>query len=164
MEHTSSRYVGNLSLLPRLRHRVELVCTNGQDADELFNSVMMSLSRSCTKPTPTLSIEDMAPKNNAVDALFEVGFETRYVQPRWGAAGAGWSRVLTCAVGGLPLGRMKCVESDAEPEVVQTASQRKLRCNIDGGAGAAHQISHMHQGIMLVRHCCGTDLSYRMVD
>ena len=117
-----------------------------QDADELYNSVLGTLARDLTKPAAGV---DLAGTGNMVDALFQIEFETKYVV-------LGMQRHVAdhpCLTVPFPhVRRLKCNESDAEPEVVQRERTRKLRCNIDGGAGAAHQINHLSEGIKLVRY------------
>ncbi|CAM9153944.1 unnamed protein product [Chrysoparadoxa australica] len=44
---------------------------------------------------------------------------------------------------------LKCTECDDEPVVKRTDLQRRLVCNIQGGAGALEQINHLHEGIKL---------------
>jgi hypothetical protein len=67
------------------------------------------------------SLKDLGGAQNVIDALFGIELEQE----------------LTC---------QECPE---EAKVVKYDSQRKLVCNIQGGAGAATQIGHMHEGIKL---------------
>lgn len=46
---------------------------------------------------------------------------------------------------------MTCKETDKETPIVRRENARKLRCNIDGGAGKTTQINHLSEGVMLVR-------------
>jgi putative NIF3 family GTP cyclohydrolase 1 type 2 len=44
---------------------------------------------------------------------------------------------------------LKCSETDEEPAKVTTERQFRLVCNIQGGAGSAVQIAHLHEGIKM---------------
>lgn len=45
--------------------------------------------------------------------------------------------------------RLTCEETDGEPAVVSFEQVNKIICNIQGGAGAAVNIDHMHEGVKL---------------
>jgi len=44
---------------------------------------------------------------------------------------------------------LSCGECDGEPKVLQQELQRKLICNIEGGAGSTMQVNHLSTGIEL---------------
>lgn len=92
-----------------------------QDADELFNSVMMALASNLNKPVDGVTTTDLSRAGNVIDALFQVRFENT----------------------------LKCTETATEPPVHSKESARKLRCNIAGGAGSSVQINHLFEGIKL---------------
>ena len=101
------------------------------DADEFYVSLMAALATELRAPTadvpalrPASGGSDAPP--NVIDTLFGVELETTYACPE--AAGA-------------------------EPALTKTEFQRKLVCNIEGGAGRATQINNVNEGIMLVRGC-----------
>ncbi len=106
-----------------------------QDADEFLNTLMTALGNSM-KSNPTKDGKpvlprlvgpvthdptvDPADRANAIDTLFGVEFKTTY----------------------------KNTAAEEEP-VVKFESERKLVCNIEGGAGAKKQVNHMLEGIEL---------------
>jgi len=106
-----------------------------QDADEFLNTLMTALGNSM-KNNPSKDGKPVLPRlvgpvthdptvdpsqnANAIDTLFGVEFKTTY----------------------------KNTAAEEEP-VVKFESERKLVCNIEGGAGAKKQVNHMLEGIEL---------------
>uniref|UniRef100_A0A7S1CA16 ubiquitinyl hydrolase 1 n=1 Tax=Bicosoecida sp. CB-2014 TaxID=1486930 RepID=A0A7S1CA16_9STRA len=90
-----------------------------QDAEEFQNVLMTCLGNALTKPSP--SVPSLGDRGNALDAV--LGFKVRVT--------------------------MTCQETDAEPPSVRSEGQRKLVCNIEGGAGAKNQINDLSEGVKL---------------
>ena len=106
-----------------------------QDADEFLNTLMTALGNSMKNipekdgkavlprlvgPVTHDPTVDPSERANAIDTLFGVEFKTTY----------------------------KNTAAEEEP-VVKFESERKLVCNIEGGAGAKKQVNHMLEGIEL---------------
>eukprot|EP01138_Halocafeteria_seosinensis_P008313 gb/GECG01008495.1/.p1 GENE.gb/GECG01008495.1/~~gb/GECG01008495.1/.p1 ORF type:complete len:553 (+),score=75.64 gb/GECG01008495.1/:1-1659(+) len=95
-----------------------------QDSEEFTNLVLSNLARSLVQKPEKLPrlVKRSAGTDqpNVVDTLF--GFEQEV--------------------------QLSCEESGEGPEI-KRESDRKLVCNIQGGAGAAVQINHLHEGIQL---------------
>lgn len=102
------------------------------DADEFFVSLTAALASELREHTPAVPAlrpasggSDSAP--NVFDTLFGVELDTEYA----------------------------CAEAaGAEPSVTRREFQRKLVCNIEGGAGRTTQVNNIYEGISLVRGLC----------
>ncbi len=105
-----------------------------QDADELYATVMRSLSASLGRAGLEAAGADadkiaevfgdrpgLPPAASVTEALFGIGFE----------------QVEECA------------ETDKEARVVRNESEFKLRCNIIGGGGSELKVDHLFQGLEL---------------
>lgn len=95
-----------------------------QDAEEFFNLLLNNLARSLINRPQQLSElvkrSSSVERPNVIDTLF--GFEQEI--------------------------KLSCEESGEGPEI-KRESDRKLVCNIQGGAGASVQINHLHEGIKM---------------
>jgi hypothetical protein len=80
---------------------------------------LVHFAQHCTKQPGTLL--DLGGAKSVVDALFGIEMEEE----------------------------LKCSETDEEPAKVTTERQFRLVCNIQGGAGSAVQIAHLHEGIKM---------------
>ena len=96
-----------------------------QDAEEFHNALMTALKAELTAPSAAVPRLDAlgggaGGGGNVVDTLFGVSFEETHT----------------------------CKECPEEPPAVRVDVGHKLQCNIDGGAGKAVQINHLHEGVL----------------
>jgi ubiquitin carboxyl-terminal hydrolase 14 len=95
-----------------------------QDADEfvstLFDALVTSL-RVGTGAAQPISLPGSGSLPNVLDALMGLSLRTE----------------------------RRCLECPAEPPVFELSADRRLRCNIEGGAGKALQVNHLSEGIAL---------------
>ncbi|CAM9673788.1 unnamed protein product [Heterosigma akashiwo] len=71
-------------------------------------------------------------------------------EPAGGLPGLGGAENLVDALFGLEVEEtLTCEECPEEPAVVRSDLVRKLVCNIQGGAGSAVNVAHLHEGVKL---------------
>lgn len=111
-----------------------------QDSEEFQNTLLTQLSRALTRLPSNLRGPTGAPITRLLP----------------GGGGTAPPNLIDTLLGMDMLTKYSCAETDAEPEDVRHDGARTLVCNIQGGAGSAIQVNHLHEGIMLVRTTAST--------